>query len=181
MKRKILPSGDPVLRIKSRPVGKIDKKVRDLITDLKDTLQTQKDPEGVGLAAPQIGKNLRVFLAKYKNFERVVINPEIVKIENKKKSNVKINKKPKGGKEILEGCLSLPNYYGPLKRAPKVTVKYLNEKGLEITETMEGFHAQIILHEIDHLNGILFIDHLISEGKPLYKVEGDEWEEVELI
>lgn len=181
MIRKILPSGDPILRIKSKPVGKIDKKVHDLITDLKDTLQTQKDPEGVGLAAPQIGKNLRVFLAQYKSFERVVINPEIVKIEEEKKAKTKSTKKSRGGKEILEGCLSLPYYYGPLKRAPKVTIKYLNEKGKEITETMEGFHAQIILHEIDHLNGVLFIDHLISEGKPLYKVEGDEWEEVELV
>lgn len=179
MVRKIIPSGDPILRIKSKSVGKIDKKIRDLITDLKDTLRIQKDPEGVGLAAPQIGKNLRVFVAKYKNFERVVINPEVIKIEKESKSAIK--KGGKNGKEILEGCLSLPYYYGPLKRSSKVTIKYLTEDEKQVTETLDGFHAQIILHEIDHLNGILFIDHLITEGKPLYKVEGDEWEEVELI
>ncbi len=89
MVRKILQSGDPVLRRKSKTVAKVDKKILDLIKDLKDTLKTQKDPEGVGLAAPQIGKNLRVFLADYKpslageagkNFKRVVINPEIIKV-----------------------------------------------------------------------------------------------------
>jgi len=60
-------------------------------------------------------------------------------------------------------------------------LKYLNEKGEEITEDFEGFNAQIILHEVDHLDGILFIDRLLEDKKPLYKVEGDEWEEVELI
>jgi peptide deformylase len=177
MIRKILQSNDPVLRLKSKPVIKIDKKIEDLIRDLKDTLNIQKEPEGVGLAAPQIGKNLRVFAANYKGFERIVINPEIINIEEEIKT--KPVKKTKN--EILEGCLSLPYYYGPLKRAAKVTVKYLNEKGEEIVENFEGFNAQIIMHEIDHLEGILFIDHIIKEKKPLYKVEGDEWEEVELI
>ncbi len=176
MIRKIVFSSDPILRRKSKPVRKIDKKIKDLIRDMKDTLSVQKDPEGVALAAPQIGKNLRIFVASYKSFERVAINPEIIKIE--KTSGSELKKKSK--KEILEGCLSLPYYYGPLKRAPKVTIKYLNENGESLTETFTGFHAQIVLHEIDHLEGILFIDHLLSEGRPLYKIEGEEWEEVEL-
>jgi len=167
------------LRQKSKPVAKVDKKILKLIQDLKDTLSVQKDPEGVGLAAPQIGKNLRVFVANYKGFERVVVNPEIIKISNKQ--SLPSGGKRKSKKEILEGCLSLPYYYGPLKRAAKITVKYLNESGGEITETFEGFNAQIIMHEIDHLEGILFVDHLLKEKKPLYKVQGDEWEEVELI
>lgn len=179
MIRKILPSSDPILRQKSKPVAKVDKKVLKLIQDLKDTLGVQKEPEGVGLAAPQIGKNLRVFVANYKGFDRVVVNPEILKIESRIK-NLESRKK-ESKKEILEGCLSLPYYYGPLKRAGKITVKYLNGKGEEITETFEGFNAQIILHEIDHLEGILFVDHLLKEKKPLYKVDGDEWEEIELI
>lgn len=177
MIRKILLSSDPVLRQKSKPVVKIDKKTKDLIKDLKDTLAVQKDPEGVGLAAPQIGKNLRIFAAKYKNFDRIVINPEIIKIADVSKTKSKSSSK----KEILEGCLSLPYYYGPLKRASRVTLKYLNEEGKEVVETFEGFHAQIMMHEIDHLEGVLFIDHILDEGKPLYKIEGDEWEEVELI
>jgi len=115
---KILQSGDPILRTKSKEVKKVDKKVLKLVQDLKDTLKTQKEPEGVGLAAPQIGKNLRVFLADYKGFNRVVINPVILKIEKSKPHSAKATR---GKKEILEGCLSLPYYYGPLKRAAKLT------------------------------------------------------------
>ena len=177
MIRKILLSGDPVLRAKAKTVGKVDKKTISVIQDLKDTLATQKDPEGVGLAAPQIGKSLRIFVADYKNFKRVVINPEIVKISSAKN----IKHKTKSKREILEGCLSLPYYYGPLKRAGEVVLNYLNEKGENVTETFRDFDAQIILHEVDHLNGILFVDHLLKEKKPLYKVEGDDWEEVELL
>jgi peptide deformylase len=178
MIRKILQSGDPILRAQSKPVVKVDKKIKQLIQDLRDTVAIQKDPEGVGLAAPQIGKNLRVFLAQFKDFKRVVINPEITSMVEKSVSG---KKEKKSKKEILEGCLSLPYYYGPLKRAPKITVKYLNENGERIIEVFEGFNAQIIMHEIDHLNGVLFIDRLFEEKKPLYKVDGDDWEEVELV
>jgi peptide deformylase len=177
MIKKILQSGDTTLRTKSKPVKKVDKKVLVLIKDLKDTLKTQKEPEGVGLAAPQIGKNLQVFIADYRKFQRVVINPKVISIKN----TTPVNKKAKIKNEILEGCLSLPYYYGPLKRAGSVTLEYLDEKGNKVTETFEDFNAQIILHEIDHLNGILFIDRLLENKKPLYKVDGDEWEEVELI
>jgi peptide deformylase len=177
MVRKIIQSGDPILRTKSKPIATVDKKVKDLINDLKDTLAIQKDPEGIGLAVPQIGKNLQVFVCNYKQFSRVVINPKILSVTEMPKAE----KEKKSKREILEGCLSLPYYYGPLKRAKKVNVEYLNEKGEKVTEEFVDFDAQIILHEIDHLNGILFIDHLLKEKKPLYKVENDEWEEVELI
>lgn len=177
MIRKILQSSDPVLRTKSKPVVSVDKKVKELIKDLKDTLAIQKDPEGVGLAAPQIGRNIQVFVCNYKDFARVVINPKILSTTEMTKAE----KEKKSKHEILEGCLSLPYYYGPLKRAKKVKVDYLNEKGEEVVEEFVGFDAQIILHEIDHLNGVLFVDHLLKEKKPLYKVEDDEWEEVELI
>ena len=177
MIRKIIQSGNPILRRKSKNIAKVDKKVQEIIRDLKDTLKTQKEPEGVGLAAPQIGKNLNIFIASYKNFQRVVINPEILKISGAKSEKLKVKSK----KEILEGCLSLPYYYGPLKRADKITVKYLNELGEDVIETFEGFHAQIVLHEIDHLNGILFVDKLLEQHKKLYKLdENDEWEEVEV-
>lgn len=177
MIRKILQSGDPVLRKKAKKVVSVDKKIKDLIRDMKDTLKVQKDPEGVGLAAPQIGKSLQIFVADYKNFQRVVVNPEVIKIVQ----NPKSLKTKKTKNEILEGCLSLPYYYGPLKRAGSVTLKYLNEEGIEVIETFTGFDAQIILHEVDHLNGVLFVDRLLEEKKPLYKVDGHDWEEVELI
>lgn len=175
MIQRIIQSGNPILRKVSKPVGTIDKKVKGLIQDLKDTLAVQKDPEGVGLAAPQIGVNLRVFVVGFKNLNRVVINPEIIEI--KKTSG----KKQKSKSEILEGCLSLPHYYGPLKREALVKIKYLNEEGKETIEEFKDFNAQIILHEIDHLNGFLFVDRLLEQKKKLYKLDTDDtWEEVEL-
>lgn len=178
MIQKIVQSGDPILRLTCKPVIKIDKKIKDLIKDLKDTLEIQKDPEGVGLAAPQIGKNLRIFAINYKDLKRIVINPKIIKIKPLVKSSPK---KDTDKQEILEGCLSLPYYYGPLKREPYVKIKYLDEFGKEIVEEFKGFDAQIIMHEIDHLNGVLFIDHLLKQNKKLFKLDkDDEWEEVEI-
>lgn len=177
MIQKITQSGDEVLRLKAKKVIKIDKKIKEIIKDLRDTLSIQKNPEGVGLAAPQIGKSIQIFLAKYKDLDRLVINPEILEISKSKPHSAKATR----GKEILEGCLSLPHYYGPLKRASSVKLKYLNEDGKEIIETFTDFNAQIILHEIDHLNGILFVDRLLEEKKPLYKVTGKKWEEYELV
>lgn len=173
MIRKILRSGDSKLREISKPVTKIDSKILELIRDLKETLAIQKDPEGVGLAAPQIGRNLRIFVANYKDLNKIVINPEIIE-----QSGSKSKKKSKN--EILEGCLSLPNYYGPLKRVSSIKIKYLNEEGGEVAEEFKGFDAQIILHEIDHLNGVLFLDRLLEQKKPLYKLEKDAWEEVDI-
>lgn len=174
---KVVRVKDPILRSIAKPVAKVDKKVKELIANMKDTLEVQRDPEGVGLAAPQVGKSLRLFILKYKGEDRVVINPEIVK-----RSKVQKDKKgKKEAKNILEGCLSLPHYYGPIKRDASVTLKYLDENGNEIEEEFKGFLAQIIEHEVDHLNGILFIDHILSQKSPLYKFKGNEWEEVELI
>lgn len=175
MIRKILQAKDPTLRKKALPISVLNKKVLRLIKDLKDTLVVQKDPEGVGLAAPQIGKNWQVFVINYGKIERVVINPRVIGIKKGKKGS------PKKRKEILEGCLSLPNFYSPLRRAERVTIKYLDEGGKEITEEFKGFYAQIVLHEIDHLNGVLFVDRVLSQKKPLYKLSGKEWEEVKLI
>jgi len=174
--QKIVDVKNPTLRKKAKEVVKIDKKILTLIADMKDTLLTQKDPEGVGLAAPQIGKDLSIFVIDYKKLKRVVINPQVVEVSKTKKVNTE-NKK----KDILEGCLSLPHYYGPIKRASKIKIKYMDESGKEITEEFSGFDAQIIQHEIDHLNGILFVDRILEQKAPLYKFDGDEWEEVEIL
>lgn len=178
MVRKIVQSGNPVLRRECKPVLKIDKKIKALIKDLEDTLCVQRDPEGVGLAAPQIGVNLRVFVTNYKDFKKVIINPNILAINEKRTADSK-NKKQKN--EILEGCLSLPNYYSPLKRENYIKLKYQNEEGKEIIEEFKDFEAQIIMHEIDHLNGVMFVDRLLEQKKKLYKLNKDEeWEEVEI-
>lgn len=172
---KIVDAQKPSLRVESKKVGTIDKRVKDLIADMFETLKVQKDPEGVGLAAPQVGKNIRLFVIDYQKLKRVVINPVVVSVKTKKQTSE--SKK----KQILEGCLSLPHFYGPLKRADSITITYKNELGEEVTETFTGFHAQIIQHEIDHLDGILFVDRILEQQAPLYKFDGDDWEEVELI
>ncbi|MBL7036259.1 peptide deformylase [Candidatus Microgenomates bacterium] len=181
MVKKIVPSTDKKLRQISKPVGSVDKKIKTIITDLKDTLKAQKEPAGVGLAAPQIGKNIRMFWVDFEGFSRLVINPQIIKVE-KTKTKKKTIKAHDHEHEILEGCLSLPSYYGPLKRANRVTLKYLSEKGEDMIEIFEDFHAQIILHEVDHLDGILFVDKLIEQKKKLYRIDkNEEWEEVTIV
>ncbi|MGD8744226.1 MAG: peptide deformylase [Candidatus Woesebacteria bacterium] len=174
MRRKIVSVTDASLREKSKPIKKIDKKVKALIKDLKDTLNSQKDPEGVGLAAPQIGKNYRVFAIKPKDEIKIFVNPKIVS------SSKKGGKKKDSKQKYMEGCLSLPHYYGPLRRLNKITIKYTTEKGKQKKETLTGFPAHIVQHEIDHLNGIIFVDRLLEQDKPLYELVDDEWQEVDI-
>jgi len=174
MIKKILKADNPSLRKKSKPIRRVDKKILSLINDLKETLLAQKEPEGVGLAAPQIGKNLKIFVIKTNDQLKTFINPEIISVSEEK------GQKQKKEKEIMEGCLSIPHYYGPLKRARKIKIRYLSPEGEKKTETFRGLPAQIIQHEIDHLNGVLFVDRLLEQKKPLYKLETDEWEKVDL-
>lgn len=174
MIRKIVKSGDNKLRAVSKPVTKIDKKVLTLIRDMTDTLKAQKEPEGVGLAACQVGVNLRIFVMLAKGKIVPVVNPEIVSLSKEKISNKKAH-------SIMEGCLSLPNYYTPLSRGKEVTLKYQTPEGKTVTETFRGFEAQVVQHEMDHLNGLMFLDRLLEQGEKLFKLTGKEWEEVEIV
>ncbi len=174
MIQKIVTVKDPVLRLVSKPVKNVDRKIQKLIKDLQETLAVQKDPIGVGLAAPQIGKNVSVFAIKPKEKVEIIINPEIISVSKTAKELVDEHTK------LMEGCLSLPNLYGPLKRPDSIKINYLDTKGDKISKLFEGFEAQIIQHEIDHLNGILFIDRLLEQKKPLYELVNGEWERVEI-
>lgn len=168
----IVDAKDPNLRKKSKAIKKIDKKVRELISNMKETLTKQEDPEGVGLAAPQVGKNLRLFIMKPHKEMLVVINPKIVTISKEK---------TKSDNSLMEGCLSLPHFYSPLERAKKITISFLNEQGDKKQKSFEGYEAQIVQHEIDHLDGIMFVDRVLKQKKPLYEHLGGEWEEVDII
>lgn len=172
MVRKILNAKDPRLRKTSKPVAGVDKKVKNLIRDLKETLKVQVDPEGVGLAAPQIGKSQRVFVMLDNGKMKAIVNPKILEVK-------KTTEKGKKKSEIMEGCLSIPHFYGPLERAKSVKVEYLDEEGEKVTEVFTDFSAEIVQHEVDHLNGILFTDRLLEAKKPLYKMKGNDWEEVD--
>lgn len=172
MIRKIVLSTDPVIRQKAKTVKKFDKKLKSLAKDLIDTLKSQKDPEGVGLAACQIGKPLAIFAFVDKDEKiRIIVNPKILAI---KEGKTKKKRPP------LEGCLSIPDYYGYVKRVNEVTLEYQDLEGNKKTETFKGFQAQIIQHEVDHLNGIVFVDHLLKQKQPLYELTEEGWEKVEI-
>lgn len=171
---KIVEVPNPILKKKSKKVKAVDKKIKKLISDMKQTLKAQSDPEGIGLAAPQVGKNLRLFLMDYKGTKRVVINPEVLEVTRNKPL-----KRKKGEEVPLEGCLSLPHYYSPIRRVNKIKIKYLDGEGEKQIEEFRGFEAQIVAHEIDHLDGKIFIDHVIAQGAPLFEDTGNGFEEVE--
>lgn len=177
MIRKILQATDPRLRQKSKPVEKIDKKIQKLIADLVETLEVQKDPEGVGLAAAQVGEFIQVFVTRHKKKILAVINPEVIK---KSRETNDPPEDEKEGEYIMEGCLSLPHYYGPVKRSLAIELRYLRPDGSKKVQKFRGFPAQIIQHELDHLNGIIFVDRLIKQKRQLYQLHNDHWHEVEL-
>ncbi len=148
------PRDDSVLRQKARRVPTIDSSIQRLIDDMVETMQQTK---GVGLAAPQVGVSLRVVVLQMPGEEPVaVINPEIVKRA--------------GEREVTEGCLSIPGYAGEIKRSVSVTVKGRDRQGKTIRIKATGLMAQALEHELDHLNGILYIDHIEGQDK-LHKVE----------
>ncbi|MFC1592750.1 peptide deformylase [Candidatus Omnitrophota bacterium] len=153
---RVLP--DPVLRQKSRRVRDIDGSVQKLINDMIETMHAV--PGRAGLAAPQIGINLRVIVIGIPEKEDIVlINPKVAR--------------KKGERLVTEGCLSVPGYCGEIKRAEIVTVKGLDRNGNKIRVIANQLLAQVLEHEIDHLEGVLYIDYLASMNK-LCKIEAEE-------
>ncbi len=144
--RQLRYEGDPILRKKSKEVTEINDKIRTL---LEDMVETMYEHEGVGLAAPQVGILRRVVVIDVGDGPIKLINPEIIHKE---------------GEFIdAEGCLSIPGRAGTVKRPVRVKVKYLDENGEEKTIEGTGLLAKALCHEIDHLDGILFIDKIVEE------------------
>ena len=177
---------DPVLTLPSKTIGQIDKKILDVVSQMKRTLIEKDNPKGVGLAAVQIGIPLKIFIAKpEENSEMdVFINPEIIEysknlaeIERPTSTKVTTGKPEKK----LEGCLSIPYVWGYLKRPKTVKLKYLDINGQTQTKVFSGFMATIVQHETDHLNGILFTQRVLEQKQKLYRIEDDEKGEEKLI
>lgn len=167
----IVRAPNPVLSEIARPVGQIDKNILKLIEEMKKTLDATRDPEGVGLAAPQVGKSLRIFIMKPtpKSEATVCINPFIL---GKSEVLAPLKRPKKSGNKkagALEGCLSLKDIWGPVLRSPHITIQYTDEKGVTKTKTLKGFSATIAQHEIDHLEGILFPKLVLEQKGTLYK------------
>lgn len=147
--REILVVPDPVLKLVSEPVEKVDDDLRALMDDM---LETMYDAPGIGLAAIQIGVAKRVIVMDIAGPDdpkapRYYVNPEIVWASDETAP-------------YEEGCLSIPDIYDEVERPARVKLKYLNYQGEEVVEDAEGLFAVCIQHEMDHLEGVLFIDHL---------------------
>lgn len=166
---------------------KIDGRILLLIREMEEALMAAKDPEGVGLAAPQVGKLVSVFITKPSaNLPvQVFINPVVRETPTETDDKIKSKAKPRNKYVKLEGCLSLVNIWGEVRRTPRITVSYLDEKGNSHTKTFRGFMATIIQHEMDHLRGILFPKRVLEQNGKLYKSRKNEkcediFEEVEI-
>jgi peptide deformylase len=167
IKDSIITLPNPHLRERSKRIGFITDEIKAVIKEMKEaTLDWEASREhevGVALAAVQIDKPLRIIVIR-RNFDKkedhsfdVFINPEITKFEG-------------GLEEDYEGCLSVLNVYGKVPRHQKVRMKALDENGHEIRIKAEGFLARVLQHEIDHLNGLLFIDHIENDSDAFYKI-----------
>ncbi len=166
--RPLVEGRDPVLRQKAKKVRDFGPALQELVDDL---IETMREAPGVGLAAPQIGVSLRVAVIELPDNEEeedkgphrgkviVLCNPEVVKSW--------------GEEEQQEGCLSMPQYLGDVTRAPRVVVKAQDRHGKQIRIRGEGLLARALQHEIDHLNGTLFVDRVESLDK-LYRVESPD-------
>jgi peptide deformylase len=149
---KIRKYGDKVLRETSTPVEKIDEEILKILDDMVDTM---KDAQGVGLAAPQVGVNKNMFVLDVGDGKiRKIINPEFIEISKEEVENE-------------EGCLSIPGIYKKVRRAERVKLKYLNEKGEEVVEEGTELLGRAFQHEYDHLKGELFVDKISPVAKRL--------------
>lgn len=156
----ILTAEKPVLHQKAKKVKRVDAAIQRLMDDM---LESMHAAHGLGLAAPQIGVGLRVLVIEMpedkeepRSGEQIIlVNPELVKAEGEQYGE--------------EGCLSIPGFVGMVRRANKVSVKGLNRKGKEVRVKGEGLLARALLHEIDHLDGILYTDRL-EKPEELYRV-----------
>jgi peptide deformylase len=162
MIRPILVVGNPVLRQKAKKVTQFDRALQKLIDDM---IETMKAAPGVGLAAPQVGVPLRLAVIEVDDKITVLANPDIVKMT--------------GEVDLEEGCLSVPGFWGKLPRAERVSVKALDRHGKELRiRDAEGLFAQALQHEINHLDGQLYVDRMdtldkLQRSEPIRKREAD--------
>lgn len=160
--QKVLLYPHPVLKKMARPVTAIDDEIRQLVDDLIDTMRAA--PGSVGVAAPQIGVSLRVCVVDVANSKQgkdnnhgllVLVNPEIVARQ--------------GAAVMREGCMSVPDYTGEVERSTGITLRFLDGDGAVREIEANGFEAVALQHELDHLDGVLFLDRIVSLKTGLFR------------
>lgn len=182
----VIKAPDPKLRVKTKPVKKINTALINTLSRMIKLTKTFKDPEGVGLAATQIGLDQSFFVARlhdsknppaggppssptqraerWKNYGQefvAVINPKISFFSKRTKS-------------YFEGCLSIPTIWGEVKRHTSIKVSYQDTQGHQITKTLTGIPAWIFQHELDHLHGVLFSERVLQQKGKFYKFTGKD-------
>jgi peptide deformylase len=181
---KIVTVPHSALRAISQEVTDLDSGLINWIQDMETTLQNKTNPQGVGLSGPQVNHNLRVFCTFLQQGDqppkiRTYINPRITKASDT------LTLGPNPEKPILEGCLSIPHIWGPVRRHKWVQLEYfiLNPQNTDLIrqkKRFESFPARVIQHELDHLNGILFTDHSLTQHLPVYQDKGGELSPIHL-
>ncbi|NCN50970.1 MAG: peptide deformylase [Candidatus Pacebacteria bacterium CG_4_9_14_3_um_filter_40_12] len=159
------------LRAEAELVTAVDKKILNFIQELEKTLKNKQNPQGVGLAAPQVDKNWAIFTTLLENdqgalIQRVFINPQLSDASDD------LILGPNDDETQLEGCLSMPGLYGPVFRHEWAKFRFHAIEGTELVEKEEvftDFAARVMQHEIDHLHGILFTDRALEDNLPVYK------------
>ncbi len=158
MQSQIITIPNPILKQTSQSISKIDDRVLRLIDQLISSLQGTK-PEGVGIAAPQIGQNLRIFIIRFGKYYVPFLNPHIIFFSPETTVH-------------LEGCLSIPEFYGEVRRPAEITIEAQNKHGKLIKKSYKRLAARVFQHELDHLNGILFIDRCLEQKGRIFKNVG---------
>lgn len=173
--RKIVHVPNAVLTTPAKEVKHIDREILSLIKEMGKTLTAQVDPQGVGLAAPQVGVSLTLFLAKPtpESTIEAFINPKIIKIEPLPALSKRSKKSHR-----LEGCLSIPHIWSPVRRSPKVRLEYLDVRGVKHIRWFRGFMAIIVQHEVDHLSGVLFTQRALEQKSQLYEEKDGKLEKL---
>ncbi len=173
---KIVTIPNPVLTEVAKPVGAIDARIKKLVKDMEEALLKQRDPEGVGLAAPQVGVGLTLFIVKQSSAAPtlVCINPTIVATHEPPARAIT-------GRNKMEGCLSIPRIWAPLARAKHVELRYTDIHGATHTKSYTGLMSIVVQHEVDHLAGILFTQRCLENKVPLYEEDGDKLEPIKTL
>jgi len=165
------------LRKTAAEVTAVDVKLHQLVRSLEETLGATRNPKGVGLAATQINTTKRAFATQHGNRLQTYINPVITTHSE----NLVLG--PSDDEPRFEGCLSIPSVYGPIPRWQWVEIEFQTLDGKKLrneSQRLVGFEARVAQHELDHLNGVLFIDYSLTFGLPIY-TENEETEEFDLI
>lgn len=178
---KIVQVPNDILTSPSTPVKNINDSILKLVEEMKITLNALTELIGVGLAAPQVGSDLSLFIMKPTRRSEVntFINPKIITLSPiplKKKTPSKKKKKS----SRFEGCLSIPKIWSPIKRSSKALIEYQTLEGIWKKEWFSGFRAVIVQHEIDHLNGVLFTQRALEQKTPLYEEKDGKLKKLQL-